>query len=306
MTIRVLVIGRQGQLARSLEERARRNADIEVICVGRPQVCFERVETIEQTISKITPDAVINAAAYTAVDAAEGEQDLAMQINCEAPSALARVARKAGAKLVHISTDYVFDGTKTTPYVETDATNPQNIYGRTKLAGEFGVLAEAPDAVLLRTAWVYSPFGRNFVKTMLDLANSREQIAVTSDQLGNPTLALDLADAILGMVDHWRRDPGTGAGECFHCAGAGEASWYDLARHALETSRAYGGPFAELIAITSEQWPAKARRPKNSRLDSSKFKKHFSLTLPEWRRSVEITVRRLLAEQKPATTTSRP
>lgn len=295
MAIRMLVTGTQGQLARALAERAAARQGIEIIAVGRPGLDLEQPDTIERTVREAGCGVVVSAAAYTAVDRAEDEPATAMRINGNAPGLLARSARAAGARLIHISTDYVYDGRKPSPYVETDPTAPQNAYGSSKLAGEEAALAADPAAVILRTAWVYSPFGANFVKTMLNLARTRDRLTVVDDQHGNPTSALDIADAILAVVDRWRDTPGIGAGQRYHCAGSGETTWCGLARHALEVSRASGGPFAEVAPIASRDWPTKAARPANSRLDCSKLKRDFGWQAPDWHDSIRAVVPRLLA-----------
>lgn len=298
MVIKVLVTGIEGQLARALAERAAGRADLDLVCVGRPDLDLEKPETIAPALRAVSADVVINAAAYTAVDQAEVEFDRAMRINDSAVGVVARAARLMEAKLIHVSTDYVYDGTKPSPYVETDVVAPKSVYGRSKLAGETRVLAEHPQAVVLRTAWVYSPFGRNFVKTMLELARTREQLSVVDDQYGCPTSALDIADALIALIDHWRSDPLRGAGETYHCAGAGQATWCAFARHVFATSGALGGPCPEVVAINSGDWPTKVLRPKNSRLDCSKFRQDFAWAMPDWQRSARVVVRRLLGDMR--------
>jgi dTDP-4-dehydrorhamnose reductase len=299
MTIKVLVTGSEGQLAHSLAERAAHYPGIELVRTGRSRLDLELPETIEAAVHDVEPAVVISTAAFTAVDRAEDEPELAMRVNCEGPGILARAARSVGAGLIHISTDYVYDGRKSRPFVEDDPTNPQSVYGRSKLAGERLVQTKHPDAVILRTAWVYSPFGRNFVKTMLDLAKSRNRLTVVDDQFGNPTSALDLADALLHIVERWHHDRSIGVGGIYHCSGSGEVSWCGLARHVLDTSRIQGGPFAEVAAIGTGDWPTKAKRPANSRLDCRKFSHDFAWCLPGWQPSVAEVVRRLLEEHSP-------
>lgn len=294
MTIELIVTGTEGQVARALSERASNRAGLDLVCIGRPQFELERPETIEPVIRELSPDVIVSAAAYTAVDQAEDEAERAMRINGDGAGHLARAAQSAGARLIHISTDYVYDGTKPTPYVETDPVAPQSAYGHSKLAGEHQVQAAHPDAVILRTAWVYSPFGRNFVKTMLEVARNRDQLSVVDDQIGSPTSAHDIADAILAIVDKWRTEPAKGVGEVYHCAGRGQATWCELARHTLETSRVKGGAFAEVQAIATSDWPTKAARPQNSRLDCGKLRDYFSWQMPCWRESVTSVVHRLL------------
>lgn len=298
MTVRILLTGVHGQLARSMAERADASREFGVACIGRPELDLERPETIERTVRDHQPDVIIGAAAYTAVDRAEDEPDLAMRLNGEAPGWLARAACTNGARFLQISTDYVFDGRKTSPYVESDPAAPQSAYGRTKLEGERRVLAEMPEAVILRTSWVYSPFGRNFVKTMLELAETRDRLTVVDDQHGNPTSALDLADACLAIIQTWRDAPTVGLGEIYHCAGSGETTWCGLACHTLGASRKYGGPFAEVTGITTKDWPTKAPRPANSRLDCTKLGRDFAWRAPDWRDSTEFVVHRLLNGSK--------
>jgi dTDP-4-dehydrorhamnose reductase len=297
MSTKILVTGTEGQVARALAERAAGYPELDLVCVGRPHLDLMKSETIERLVREQAPDVVVSAAAYTAVDRAEDEADLAMQINGDAAGQLASAAKTAGAKLIHLSTDYVYDGGKRLPYVETDMVGPQTVYGRSKLAGELQVHAQHPDAIVLRTAWVYSPFGRNFVKTMLDLARTRDQLSVIDDQHGNPTSANDIADAVLTIVKSWSSEPAIGAGECCHCAGSGEATWYELTQHVFETSHAIGGPFAEVAPISSSEWPTQARRPLNSRLDCSKLLRDFSFRTANWRLSANGVVQRLVAEQ---------
>jgi dTDP-4-dehydrorhamnose reductase len=299
MTIKVLVTGSEGQLAHSLAERAVRHPDIELLCTSRSRLDLELPQTIEAAVRELAPAVVISAGAYTAVDRAEDEPDLAMRVNRDGPEVLARATRAIGAALIHISTDYVYDGRKNESYVEGDPTGPQSVYGHSKLAGEVLVHAAHPEAVILRTSWIYSPFGRNFVRTMLDLAKSRDRLTVVDDQYGNPTSALDLADALLHMIQRWRADPSIGLGGLYHCSGSGETSWCGLARHVMDISRSQGGPFADVAAIGTDDWPTKARRPANSRLDCNKFARDFSRRLPDWRPSVAEVVSRLLAEASP-------
>jgi dTDP-4-dehydrorhamnose reductase len=243
------------------------------------------------------PDVVVNAAAYTAVDDAESEPELAERINAEAPERLAYLSRAVGSRMVQISTDYVFDGKKTGAYLESDPVNPISVYGRTKLAGEKRVASEKPQHLILRTAWLYSPFGRNFVRTMLDLASCRDTLSVVADQLGTPTSAHDLADAIVQILTRWQSNPSAGTGEIYHLAGSGVTTWFELARHTMKVSRGAGGPFAEILGIPTSEWPSKAQRPANSTLNSRKFAADFDWRSPHWQDSLDTVVRRLLAER---------
>lgn len=245
-------------------------------------------------VERLKPDTIVSVAAWTAVDLAENEPVRARLANAEAPGELARAANRIGARLIHISTDYVFDGKKNAPYAESDRTNPQSVYGRTKLEGEEQVRDALAEHVILRTAWIYSPFGRNFVKTMLSFADKHDSVRVVEDQVGNPTSALDLADAVFTVLARWRDGSTDGMGATYHCAGSGEANWASLARHAFRASREAGGPFTRVEGIPSSAWPTKAERPRNSQLDCGLFAATFGLRLPDWRGSVDSTVSRLL------------
>jgi len=290
--MRLLVTGRNGQVAQALLDRAAQFQAIRIVAMGRPQLDLENTATVYPTLAAARPDFIVNAAAYTAVDKAEGEPQRAFAVNRDGAAAVAAAARRLAVPLMHLSTDYVFSGDKKTAYVESDDTGPLGVYGKSKLAGEVAVRSEHPGALILRTSWVYSPFGSNFVKTMLRLAGERSALRVVDDQVGTPTSALDLADAILGIVPLIRNLEG--AGTTLHIAGAGAASWCGLAKQALETSRAVGGPWAEVAPIATTEYPTPARRPANSRLDSSAFAARFGFSLPDWRSGVEATVRRLL------------
>jgi len=298
MAISMLVTGVEGQLARSLAERAAPRKDIVLACVGRPVLDLEKPETIERAVRQRAPDIIVSAAAYTAVDRAEDALDVAMRVNGEAPGILAHAARASAARLIQISTDYVYDGRKNATYLESDKVTPQNVYGKSKLEGERRVRAEMPEAIILRTSWVFSPFGRNFVKSMIELARTRDRLMVVDDQHGNPTSALDLAEAILAIVRTWQRRGGVGLGEIYHCAGTGHTTWCGLAEHTLNASRALGGPFAQVAGVATSEWPTKAVRPANSRLDCSKFVRDFSWRTPDWHGSVALVVRRLLGASK--------
>jgi dTDP-4-dehydrorhamnose reductase len=299
--VRLVVTGRDGQVAASLLEAGQAAAGVEVIAIGRPQLDLARPDTVIEAIAAAKPDIVVSAAAYTAVDQAEDEPDLAFAVNAVGAGKVAQAASRLGVPVIHLSTDYVFDGTKDAAYVETDATAPRSVYGASKLAGEQAVASANPHHLILRTAWVYSPFGKNFVKTMLRLAADRDEIAVVADQWGNPTSALDIADAILHAAA--RLHEGAGTSGIYHLAGTGEANWSGFARHILDTSRVLGGPWARVRDIATMDYPTKARRPANSRLSSAKFAEAFGWNAPDWRQSTEAVVRRLLAgEPKQALT----
>jgi dTDP-4-dehydrorhamnose reductase len=292
--MRVLVTGKHGQLVQSLVERAQSHAALDIVAVGRPELDLELPGSAAEVVRSIAPDAVINAAAYTAVDLAEDEPERAMRINADAAGELAAAAKAAGAPIIQISTDYVFDGRAGGPYSEDAPTNPLGAYGRSKLAGEERVRAENQEHLILRTAWVYSPFGQNFVKTMIRLAETREVVTVVADQHGNPTSALDLADALLVVLRHWREGERVGQEVTYHLAGSGAASWFDLAEAVFEECRAHGHAAAKAEPIRTSDWPTKAARPSNSRLDSSAFSRDFGFDMPPWRASLPEIVQRLV------------
>ena len=237
----------------------------------------------------------MSAAAYTAVDQAEDEPDLAFAVNADGAGKVAAAAARHRAFRSSISRPTM---SSTAPasgaYVETDATAPRGVYGASKLAGEQAVAAANPRHLILRTAWVYSPFGKNFVKTMLRLAADRDEIAVVADQWGNPTSALDIADAILHAAAMLHGNNDFAAFGVYHLAGTGETNWSGFARHILDTSRVFGGPYARVRDIATVDYPTKARRPANSRLSSAKFATAFGWNAPDWRQSTETVVHGIL------------
>lgn len=296
--MRIAVTGRTGQVVQSLLARAGA-AGVTVIPVGRPELDLAQPDGVRQALANAQPDCIVNAAAYTAVDKAETEPDLAMRINGEGAGAVAATAAALGVPLIQISTDYVFDGMAPRPWRESDATVPLSAYGRSKLAGEDAVMASGADWTILRTAWVYSPYGANFVKTMLRLAETRDELGIVSDQLGSPTYALDLADAIIAVAKALVARPGEASLRgVFHAAGTGEGSWADLADAVFAASAALGGPSASVRRIATTDYPTPARRPTNSRLDCSLLAARHGLRLPLWQNSVKTCVATLLAQPK--------
>jgi dTDP-4-dehydrorhamnose reductase len=290
----VLVIGRGGQVARSLAERAAAQGRT-LSFAGRPEIDLERPETLRRCIAESGAGIVINAAAYTAVDQAEDEPERAEAVNAIAPRIMADAARDAGASLIHLSTDYLFDGRGERPWTEEDVPAPLGVYGRTKLKGEEAIRDVLPRHAIVRTAWIYSPFGHNFVKTMLGAAARHPELRVVGDQVGNPTSALDLADGLLALADRWEREPGYGMGATYHLAGQGWTSWADFAREIFTISAGRSGPSASVTAIASSEWPARAPRPRNSRLCSERFERTFGYRAPPWRESLRPVVERLTA-----------
>ena len=288
--MRIAVTGKAGQVVTSLIERGG-GAGHEVIALGRPELDLAEPASVARALGAAAPDAVVSAAAYTAVDKAESESGLAYAVNGDGAGAVAKAAKALGVPLVHISTDYVFDGTLDRPYVESDPTKPAGVYGASKLAGEQAVLAAHGDnSAVLRVAWVYSPFGANFVKTMLRLAGDRDEVSVVADQLGNPTSALDIADAILRIATNLVSDNNPALRGVFHMTARGEASWADFAEAIFAASAAKGGPSARVKRITTADYPTPAKRPANSRLDCSLIAKVHGLALPGWRQSLDSVI----------------
>lgn len=294
MTRRFVVTGINGQVVQALIERSAVRSDVEIFAVGRPVLDLSRLETIEPALRAAKPAAIVSAAAYTAVDQAETDEATAFQVNGAAVGEIARVARAMGVPVLHLSTDYVFDGEKPSPYQETDGVNPIGVYGRSKLEGENQLTASGADHVILRTAWVYSPFGKNFLRTILRLASERDTLKIVADQRGNPTSALDIADGVLNVIDHLLASPVSELRGVLHLAGSGEASWAEFASEILAQSVALGGPTARVEPITTAEFPTPARRPKNSRLDCSRLQRVHGLTIPIWQESLSKVIRRLL------------
>lgn len=293
-TKRIVVTGSGGQVVRALLEKARSLVGLDVIAVGRPTLDLADISSIATGLTAEKPDVIVSAAAYTGVDKAEEESGEAFKINCDAAGEIASVAAFLGIPVVHISTDYVFDGRKRDPYTELDATGPTGVYGHSKLLGEGAVARQTSNHAILRTAWVYSPYGRNFLLTMLRLAEARDVIDVVDDQIGSPTCALDLADAILTVAGNLISSDEPKLRGVFHAAGRGDASWADFAEHIFEVSERHGGPVAKIRRIRSSDYRTPAHRPTNSRLDCTKFEAVHRVTLPFWKTSSEIVIRRVL------------
>ncbi len=294
--MKILVTGRHGQIARCLAEKAAARPDIELVATDRAQLDLCDPASVTLAIEQIRPAIVVSAAAYTAVDQAEDEPDRANAVNAVGAGALAAAAAAVEAAIIHLSTDYVFSGDRDGPYTESDQPDPQTVYGRSKLAGERAVALANPRHVILRTAWVYSPYGRNFVRTMLDLARQRATIRVVADQWGNPTSGLDIADAILRIADGIRDGKTDGRYGVFHLAGKGSTNWSGLARQVFDESRRLGGPAAEIEEIASRDYPARAQRPRSTRLSCDRLEHSFGFRAPQWQMSCRVVVARLLTE----------
>jgi dTDP-4-dehydrorhamnose reductase len=290
----ILVTGGTGQLASALA------ASTGVHRVGRPDFDFDRPETIEAIFRAAAPRLVVNGAAYTAVDPAENDAEAAYRANRDGPAILARLCAEANIPLIHISTDYVFDGAKTEPYIETDPVGPQGVYGASKLAGEMAVLEAGGKAIILRTAWVYAATGKNFVRTMLTVGKTRPELKVVADQSGCPTTAADLSDAIMAIVARldatgWQ----AGYRGIFHAAGSGETTWFGLAVATFEEAGRHGANVPRVLPIATADWPTPAKRPANSRLDCTKMQDVFGVRLPHWRASLTRTVETIFATAPP-------
>ena len=295
MTVRIFVTGADdGQVARSLGEAAARSPDVEVGFGAPPTMDLTRPETILPAIEAFAPDVVVNAAAYTAVDRAESEPDLVYAMNRDGAAATALAAARLGVPIIQFSTDYVFDGAKDGAYVEADIPSPQGVYGRSKLEGERAVAAANPRHFILRTAWVYAPFGSNFVRTMLRLSAERDRLTVVDDQIGCPTYAPDIADAILALARLWSREGWRSehAGVT-HLAGPDAVTWCDFARRIVAGAAARGGRRVEVDAITTAQYPTPAKRPANSRLSTERLASVFGIRLPQLETSLSACLDRL-------------
>jgi dTDP-4-dehydrorhamnose reductase len=290
--MRILVTGRQGQLARGLVEAAG-TLGVQLLSVGRPVLDLADESAVIALVSRERPDVVVNAAAYTAVDRAESESALADGINARGAEHVAKACAAHSIPIIHISTDYVFDGMKDAPYREDDPTGPINAYGRSKLEGEARVADACARHLILRTAWVHSPWGSNFVKTMLRLAAERPAVGVVGDQKGSPTYAPHLAEVVLAIASRVVANPAGTPWGIYHAVGAGETTWFGVAQEVFRSAREHGLPAAQVTAITTADYPTPARRPANSRLNCDRLRQSFGLELPDWRLGVESCVARL-------------
>ncbi|MBU9282747.1 dTDP-4-dehydrorhamnose reductase [Burkholderia multivorans] len=295
---RILVTGVQGQVGFELV-RALQGLG-EIVAPDRSTLDIGNFDQIRAVVREVRPSLIINPAAYTAVDAAEHDADTAMRINGLAPGVLAEEAKRLNAALIHYSTDYVFDGTKTSSYTEDDATNPQNVYGQTKLAGEHAIFAVAPNnALVFRTSWVYGARGRNFLLTMLRLGSERSELRVVADQVGAPTWSNTIAAMTAHVVaqarcapdahEWWRERSGV-----YHLTAAGQTSWHGFASAIFELAELPVRP--TVLPISASDYPTPAKRPSNSRLSNDKFVRQFGLMAPDWRESLHLCLREALGK----------
>jgi dTDP-4-dehydrorhamnose reductase len=293
MSIRTAVTGKNGQVARALIDAGQMQG-VTVVPLGRPELDLEKPETIGTVLRAAGPDIVVNAAAYTAVDQAEREPEIAAAVNDRGAGAVAAAAHALSIPLIHLSTDYVFDGNKKSAYDEEDSVGPTSVYGASKLAGEIAVAAATSDYVILRTAWVYAPYGKNFVRTMLALAETRDEVRVVGDQQGCPTYAPDIAFAIVNIARELLGNPSEPLLRgIFHLAGSGETNWAGFAEAIFEFLAGRNLRRPILTPITSAEYPTPARRPANSRLNCAKLARVHGIELPCWRDSLGICLERL-------------
>jgi dTDP-4-dehydrorhamnose reductase len=293
--MRLFVIGGEGQVARSLREAASPSDNIVFGFGARPDLDLLRPASIAKALADFRPDLVVNPAAYTMVDKAESESDLAFALNRDGARAVAAAAADRGVPVIHLSTDYVFDGKKKEPYSETDPVGPQGVYGRSKLEGELAVAEANPRHIVLRTAWVYAPFGSNFVRTMLRLTAERDRLRVVDDQSGCPTYAPDIAGAIIAIAQKWA-DSGwhsTYAGVT-HIAGPDVRTWCGFAREIVQGAAERGGRLIPVDPICTSDYPTPAARPANSCLSSEKLEAIFGVHLPPLASSLSDCLDRLL------------
>ncbi len=298
--MRILVTGRSGQLARALVE-VPLPSGWHMVALGRREMDISQPDEVRSVMERIGPDIVVNTAAWTDVERAEIERERALAINRDGAMYLAEACRRKQIPLVHISTDYVFNGRKGASYVESDHPDPLNVYGHSKLAGEQAVMATWERSIILRTAWLFGPGGRNFLRRILELARERDTLPVVADQRGSPTCALHLAECIVAMIR--RMAEASGASRrfqgIFHAAGCEEATWHDLAVEILQVAQRSGmSVMAQVVPVCTEKHPARVLRPADSRLDSTRLQEVFGLRLPSWREGVAASVQRLSERKK--------
>jgi dTDP-4-dehydrorhamnose reductase len=299
--MRILAAGWHGQIARAFMQAAPGRSDISAFAIGRPGLDICDPRSIERSLGDIEPDVLINLAGYTDVDGAESEPELAFALNAQGARLLAEAAARRRVPVIHISTCYVFDGHKPSAYAETDSTKPSTIYGKSRLAGELAVQAANPRHVILRTGWIFSPFGRCFVSNILQRAQLGMPLKVVSDQYGNPTYAPHLVDAILAVaLQLTARPEEKKPWGIYHAAGTGTASWYEVGREVLSAAEGQAKLSASLEPIPSAEYATRTGRSPNSTLDCSKLERTFGVKLPAWQTGVQECVECLLAPHDPS------
>jgi len=299
--MRILVTGKNGQLGRSIQKLVNTDTKIDnnqnpndFIFVGRGDLDLSSESSISHYFKNNKFDIIINCAAYTAVDKAEEDAELANQINLLAIKQLASIASNQQAKLIHISTDYVFDGESDMPYIETDTPNPINIYGKTKLAGERALQKIMPtNAIIIRTSWIYSEYGDNFVKTLLKLGKERNQLNVVNDQIGSPTYATDLADGILEIIKHKKFTDEAQTTQIYNYSGEGEISWYEFAKEIFKIEKIG----CEVDPVSSQHYPTSAKRPRNTLMNKDKIVEVFNIKISNWKSSLNTCMKILKQKQ---------
>jgi dTDP-4-dehydrorhamnose reductase len=293
----ILVMGKSGQLARSLNDWAVQK-NIPMVLAGRPEFNLENAYEVDHIVKTVRPKVIVNTAAYTAVDRAEEEAEQAFSVNRDGAEHLACVAEHKRVPLIHVSTDYVFDGAKQTPYVEDDSTAPLNVYGRSKLEGELGVLAFYPAAIVIRSSWLYGPYGHNFLRTMLRLAQTQSAVKIVDDQRGTPTSSRQLAAGIMRMIERLDSKPSTDVGGIYHLTNQGETTWYGFAVEIFRALSRRGFTVPKLWPIESCDYPTRAHRPHNSCLNSGKIERVFGIRLGPWREAMEACLDELVSARK--------
>ncbi|MDR1860328.1 MAG: dTDP-4-dehydrorhamnose reductase [Bacteroidales bacterium] len=286
---KILITGANGQLGNEVRRQAANFPDFEYVFTDIQELDLSNPEAVDAFIRQTRPKYVINCAAYTAVDVAESDDELARLLNTKVPAWIGKIGRTYDCRIVHISTDYVFDGTGCVPYTEDDMTSPESVYGKTKLNGEIALLKENPTAVVIRTAWLYSIFGNNFVKTMLRLGRERDSLKVVYDQVGTPTCAADLARAILHIISRSAAGQTAWTPGIFHYTNEGVCSWYDFAKAIHE----FGGISCRISPVATSEYPTPAKRPSYSVLSKEKIKTVYGMEIPYWRDSLQKCIEEL-------------
>lgn len=292
--MRILIAGWHGQIARAIAHLAPSETEITALAMGRPALDLCHPPSIRRALLESSPDIVINTAAYTDVERAESEPKKVFELNRDGAEAFAELTAKSNIPIIHLSTDYIFDGRKGSPYVEDDPPAPLNIYGQSKLESERAVTAN-PQHIVLRTAWVYSPSNRNFVKSMLKLAEAQQEIEVVNDQWGSPTYAHHLAELIIKIAVRIKNSEKPVPWGLYNAAGKGGTSWFGFAEKIFSYSEQFGGPHALVVPVESSKFPRVAARPRDSRLDCSRLEAEFGQQLPEWTKGVEACVREIVS-----------